>query len=67
MANDKREMALSSVVDYQVRLDDRNGECASEQAVWETFYNTMSAELSTAGKMMYLLEDKRALLARYGL
>jgi len=48
-------------------MDDRGAECQQDNVVWEQFYNNMSAELSTAGKLMYLLEDKRALLARYGL
>ena len=55
------------MANFQTRLEDRGMECEQDTAVWEQFYQNMSAELSTAGKLMYLLEDKRALLARYGL
>jgi len=64
---DRSRNAEAAVANFQTRLDDRGQECQEDTAVWEQFYQNMSAELSTAGKLMYLLEDKRALLARYGL
>ena len=66
-AQDKMDIAHERLEDFQVRLDDRGAECSSEQQVWESFYNNISEELAVVGKIMYLLEDKRALLARYGL
>merc|ERR1711981_522377 len=66
-ANDRRANAEAAMVNFATRMEDRNAECSQDTAVWENFYQNMSAELSTAGKLMYLLEDKRALLARYGL
>merc|ERR1711976_955625 len=59
--------AAETMANFQQRLEDRGAECEQSTAVWEQFYQNMSAELSTAGKLMYLLEDKRALLSRYGL
>ena len=64
---DRQRNAEAAMANFQTRLEDRGMECEQDQAVWEQFYQNMSAELSTAGKLMYLLEDKRALLARYGL
>ena len=65
--SDNAEHADETAANFQSRLDERNGECDIVQSVWETFYNNISAELSTCGKLTYLVEDKRALLARYGL
>jgi outer membrane protein TolC len=59
--------AAETAANLQQRLEDRGAECEQGTVVWEQFYQNMSMELSTAGKLMYLLEDKRALLARYGL
>lgn len=59
--------AAETAQNLQQRLEDRGAECEQGTVVWEQFYQNMSMELSTAGKLMYLLEDKRALLARYGL
>ena len=59
--------AAETMANFQQRLEDRGAECEQSTVVWEQFYQNMSAELSTAGKLMYLLEDKRALLSRYGL
>merc|ERR1719486_734053 len=59
--------AAAAAENFAQRLEDRGAECEQDTVVWEQFYQNMSAELSTAGKLMYLLEDKRALLARYGL
>merc|ERR1711976_165627 len=59
--------AADAAANFQQRLDDRGAECEQDTVVWEQFYQNMSAELSTAGKLMYLLEDRRALLSRYGL
>lgn len=64
---DRFANAQAAQANFQTRLEDRGAECQQDTAVWEQFYQNMSAELSTAGKLMYLLEDKRALLARYGL
>jgi hypothetical protein len=66
-SQDRLANAGAAAANFQTRLDDRGMECEQDTAVWEQFYQNMSAELSTAGKLMYLLEDKRALLARYGL
>jgi len=66
-SKDRVANAMAAAANFQTRLEDRGAECEQDQAVWEQFYQNMSAELSTAGKLMYLLEDKRALLARYGL
>ena len=63
----RSQNAVDAINNFQQRLEDRGAECEADTAVWEQFYQNMSAELSTAGKLMYLLEDKRALLARYGL
>ena len=64
---DRMANAAAAAENFQTRLEDRGAECEQDAAVWESFNANMSAELSTAGKLMYLLEDKRALLARYGL
>merc|ERR1712083_424481 len=66
-SKDRVANAVAHAANLQSRLEDRGAECEQDTAVWEQFYQNMSAELSTAGKLMYLLEDKRALLARYGL
>lgn len=67
LAEETKTQAEGALEDLNTRLGDRGNECETEQMIWEQFYQTMSAELSTAGKIMYVLEDKRALLARYGL
>ena len=66
-AQEKMEIATERLQDFQVRIDDRGAECSESQGVWENFYNNITEELAVVGKIMYLLEDKRALLARYGL
>ena len=66
-SNDRMAMNAEALATFGQRLEDRGAECEQNTVVWEQFYQNMSAELSTAGKLMYLLEDKRALLARYGL
>merc|ERR1712139_205440 len=58
-ANDRRANAEAAAANFATRMEDRNAECSQDTAVWENFYQNMSAELSTAGKLMYLLEDKR--------
>jgi hypothetical protein len=67
MADNKQRIAGENMEMWNARLMDRKAECDASQGVWENFFNNIQAELSTMGKVMYLLEDKRALLARYGL
>jgi len=67
MANNKMQVAQENAAMWNDRLMDRKAECDVSQSVWENFFNNIQAELATMGKIMYLLEDKRALLARYGL
>jgi hypothetical protein len=67
MANNKMSISQENMGMWNDRLLDRKAECDASQAVWEQFFNNIQAELSTMGKIMYLLEDKRAILARYGL
>jgi len=64
---DNASHADETADNFRKRLDDRTEECNVVQTVWENFYNNISAELSVCGKLTYLVEDKRALLARYGL
>ena len=66
-AKDKCDVAEQAASDWTVRFTDRKGECVADATGWQSFFNNISAELATCGKVMYLLEDKRALLARYGL
>jgi len=66
-ANSKQTVAAENEKMWNSRLLDRQAECDVSQGVWENFFNNIQAELSTMGKIMYLLEDKRTLLARYGL
>jgi len=56
--------AIESTHSFEARLADRQAECKQDQAIWENFYQNMQKELSTAAKLMYLLEDKRHLLQR---
>ena len=67
MADNKQKIAEENANMWNSRLMDRKAECDVSQSVWEQFFNNIQAELSTMGKIMYLLEDKRAILARYGL
>merc|ERR1712151_476520 len=67
MADNKHRIAEENMGMWNDRLMDRQAECDASQTVWEQFFNNIQAELSTMGKVMYLLEDKRVLLARYGL
>jgi hypothetical protein len=67
MADDKRAISEGDMAMWNDRLMDRQAECDASNGVWESFFNNIQAELSTIGKVMYLLEDKRSLLARYGL
>ena len=67
MADNKRAISEENMAMWDARLMDRKAECDASQAVWEQFFNNIQAELSTMGKIMYLLEDKRSIIARYGL
>jgi len=67
MADAKSKISAENMQMWNDRLMDRTAECAASDGVWESFFNNIQAELATMGKVMYLLEDKRAILNRYGL
>jgi len=64
MRYDTAEEDLGS---WAQRISDRQTECTVSANVWENYYNNITAELSTIAKVLYLLEDNRERLGRYGL
>jgi len=60
------EEATGRHANTNARLDDRKQECAETSRTYNEFNANIMDEITVCGQAIYILEDKRNLLARYG-